>query len=75
MEDGGPAFPTLEAITNTGATRTKRGMSLRDWFAGQALVGLLIDEGIGDSGDHIDATCRDAYRYADEMLKAREEAP
>jgi hypothetical protein len=70
--DGGPAFPVLEAITNTGSTRATPGMTLRDWFAGQALVGLLIDEGMGESGNHIDETCRDAYRYADEMLKVRE---
>lgn len=42
-------------------------MTLRDWFAGQALAGLAA----------IDANCtaenlaKDAYLYADEMLKLR----
>ncbi len=44
------------------------GMTLRDWFAGLAMQGLLThdDEGL------IPETARDAYRYADAMLKARE---
>lgn len=45
------------------------GMSLRDWFAGQALSGLL-----GNSGRFIhDASvaARDAYRTADAMLDVR----
>lgn len=32
-QDGGPAFPS--------STFGELGMSLRDWFAGQALVGYL----------------------------------
>lgn len=34
--DGGPAFPT-----GTTTYGSKRGMSLRDWFAGQILAGML----------------------------------
>jgi hypothetical protein len=33
--DGGPAFPTQNG------TRNDQGMTLRDWFAGMALQGLL----------------------------------
>ena len=45
------------------------GMSLRDWFAGQALAG-------GISGDNsedytIDEMAFDAYRIADAMIAAR----
>ena len=34
-KDGGPAFPLYE----------EDGMSLRDWFAGQALAGILAAGG------------------------------
>jgi hypothetical protein len=45
------------------------GMSLRDWFAGQALAGMLA----GEPGAHL-ATPRigiEAYAVADAMLAAR----
>ena len=40
MNDGGPAFPINSAqLDESGAyTVLKPGMSLRDWFAGQALA-------------------------------------
>lgn len=38
--DGGPAFPCKWENPN-GVPFTEFGMSLRDWFAGQALAGLL----------------------------------
>lgn len=37
--DGGPAFPSVGLDTPDGIAF--EGMSLRDWFAGQALSGLL----------------------------------
>jgi len=45
------------------------GMTLRDWFAGQALVGLLSRPQVISSGDPCDA----AYLYADSMLKCKKE--
>jgi hypothetical protein len=47
-------------------------MTLRDWFAGQALAGLLR-EGIDiyGTGD----TASTAYKVADAMLRAREVKP
>jgi len=66
---GGPAFPI--------PTDDWRGMELRDWFAGQALAGMLTyyNEHRGDY--HTNATCevaaKDAYQWADAMLKQREE--
>jgi hypothetical protein len=44
-------------------------VGLRDYFAGQALAGMLAWEG----GGTIDAYARDAYRLADAMMIAREE--
>ena len=70
IEDGGPAFPkpgTDECIDVCGS---QRGMSLRDWLAGQALAGMLAyPNGIG-TDEHY-ATC--AYRIADAMLAARKQ--
>ena len=43
--------------------KTSGGMSLRDWFAGQAASGL--------QGDPVDAA-EWAYRFADAMLAERE---
>lgn len=58
-KDGGAAFPSA----HTGAP----GMSLRDWFAGQALVGLLAFP--GKVGGPIGPL---SYEYADKMMEARE---
>lgn len=66
--DGGPAFPTKDAQGNI-----QPGMSLRDWFAGQALAGIMGNSRLitvlADS--KIDpAYC--AYDMADSMLAERE---
>ena len=37
INDGGPAFPVAETIHVYG----HNGMTLRDYFAGQALAGIL----------------------------------
>jgi hypothetical protein len=65
INDGGPAFPRH-------AYDGHDGMSLRDWFAGQALAGLLR-EGIDiyGTGD----TAVTAYKVADAMLRVREVKP
>lgn len=59
---GGPAFPvSLPGVGDNGW----HGMTLRDWFAGQALVGLAPQSAA------VDSTARYAYRLADAMLAAR----
>lgn len=76
-DDGGPAFPAMvereEMSASTNSYRIRRepegGMSLRDYFAGQALLGLAVNhieypEGEGN-------IARIAYAYADAMLEAR----
>lgn len=44
-EDGGPAFPTEDFVPTFGGgghrTRTG-GMTLRQWYAGQALAGAAV---------------------------------
>ncbi len=51
------------------------GLSVRDWFAGQALAALI---GIGRLTGSINAMAAelsaDAYRYADAMMAERERA-
>ena len=44
------------------------GMTLRDWFAGQALAALIASE--VNETSHGDS--EDAYMYADAMLAARD---
>jgi len=71
--DGGPAFPAetveLPSTPRLEATRIYyTGMTLRDWFAGQALQGLLADPGRLLGGSSVAIT---AYEYADLMLEKR----
>jgi hypothetical protein len=55
-----PAFPSKQGGYD--------GMTLRDYFAGQALAGRLADgtDGLRQS------VAEEAYAYADAMLKARD---
>lgn len=52
------------------------GMTLRDWFAGQALPAILNSavEFVKAGGESMtpEAVTKDAYEVADAMLKARE---
>ncbi len=59
---GGPAFP------QPGATQRKSGgMSLRDWFAGQALMGVLANRGHSTP----EWLAKTSYEVADAMIKER----
>ena len=68
MKDGGPAFPALIPLAYIKCDNCKRltqvdddghdaGMSLRDWFAGQAMLGIL-----GNS--HVTAQIQELKRVA-----------
>jgi hypothetical protein len=72
INDGGPAFPSVgEGFGNPSYSAP--GMTLRDWFAGQALAGMGV-ECTSDEFCHSSvAEC--AYAYADAMLRAREVKP
>lgn len=73
--DGGPAFPTTTydhsaAMNGVGVSVTDApGMTLRDYFAAKAMVGILADPDGGKWED--DTVAQAAYRLADAMLKAR----
>lgn len=64
MEDGGTAFPAF-----IGDQRLGLGMSLRDYFAGQALAGLASDKVMPAD---VWALVELAYHVADSMLARRE---
>ena len=80
INDGGPAFPVPATDATDGRTHDG-GMSLRDWFAGQAMASLFLNQGI--TGLAIDIAERGgpavresiaskAYQISDAMLAARE---
>lgn len=69
INDGGPAFPE-EGPRVPGFFQS--GMSLRDWFAGQALAGMLADtERSGKAADY----AKQAFEFSDSMLAARDKRP
>jgi hypothetical protein len=64
-KNGGPAFPACgEAWTND-----TMGMTLRDWFAGQALSGMMANSYYHESGI---VPIKDCYHFADAMIAERE---
>ena len=79
-KDGGAAFPDLRnEIYGTGERvyYNAGGMSLRDWFAGQALAGVLAGTRTWKSKKDAPVCTADgyasvAYRIADAMIAERE---
>ena len=65
MNNGGPAFPALDARTMLS------GMSLRDYFAAKAMQALLSEPKVTRD---LMLYAGAAYDVADAMLKARDEA-
>lgn len=74
MEDQIPAFPCQPNANHTG-------MTLRDWFAGLVIQGLLSDHqesvnltkmGVQNGIDPGLLTANAAYRIADFMIEARD---
>ena len=64
---GGSAFPNNHP-TQLGVP----GRTLRDWFAGQALVGLLANP---NGGGRSEDFATDAWIQADAMMAQREKQP
>jgi hypothetical protein len=60
--DGGAAFPASDVREGF----FQPGMSLRDWFAGQALGALIATSHLG-----LEDTVPRAYKYADAMIEER----
>ena len=73
--DGGPAFPAQWESPISGDPMQSLGMTLRDYFAGQALAGMFASEGVGPEGStwgEIPDVAQHAYRMADAMLAERD---
>ena len=76
-KDGGSAFPS-ETLSHyqdnagnmTPVFETKGGLSIRDYFAGQALAGLCAKEVWNDGEECVLASW--SYALADAMLEERE---
>lgn len=82
-QDGGPAFPqhgwTKDPEILKRMQESGMGMTLRDWFAGQAMSGAISSDRwyiyFTCGNDNPDASALElakaSYRVADAMLKAR----
>jgi hypothetical protein len=78
--DGGPAFQhEADYVRNDKGgfdllIEHHPGMTLRDWFAGQALTGIVYSlKSSGITERDIPKMATDCYFVADAMLKAREQ--
>lgn len=72
IDDGGPAFPnTPDMMQSANLGFDGAGMSLRDWFAGQAISTLInkCEDSYGAwTPSNVAAGC---YAVADAMIAAR----
>lgn len=74
-DDGGQAFPIplapgLDGSLNAG----EPGMTLRDYFAAQALAGLNVGNTKDDTCSPDDVIADIAYRIADAMITRRRQS-
>ena len=72
IEDGGTAFPNMDKDQGLCCL----GMSLRDYFAGQALMGILasgggVKDGDGEPTTNWDKVARASFNYAKAMIAHR----
>jgi hypothetical protein len=63
------AYPYMHKHPTSGQTEIAAGMDLRDYFAGQALLGLLAS----DVTSPLETFVKQSYRVADAMMKQRKE--
>lgn len=70
---GGPAFPTIDLVEGT-TIDAKSGMTLRDYFAGQALTSFQrnheVEQYHGDAGN-TSIIAEKCYAIADAMIRER----
>ncbi len=69
MNTGGPAFPCAPSSTHFSAS----GMTLRDYFAAKAMVGILANDS-DPSPEQVPHIVASAYILADAMLSQREKS-
>lgn len=84
IDDGGQAFPTrvfrnvvcqngYGEVRKKGMSIDEGGMSLRDYFAGQALIGDIATFTTTDPTEYAECIAKRCYALADAMLKARQQ--
>lgn len=79
VDDGGQAFPVRYTVDDD-AELMEWGMSLRQWYAGMALQGILssnqvpIGEYGSDWQNNRDQAVQRSVMLADEMIKTEKEA-
>lgn len=70
---GGPAFPRPASVAPRVADiKQQDGMTLRDYFAAHALMGMMASRNPSSPRFHPDDDAAYVYSVADAMLKARE---
>ena len=76
MKDGGAVFPFIVYHSEGRGSSVEgsymdKGLTLRDWFAGQALSGLAVDYINQPEDLTIEVMAKHAYTIADAMIEAR----
>ena len=71
--DGGPAFPVV--FDHGDCKSEQEGMSLRDYFAGQAISAVVDDRARDGAIADPPSVARESYAIADAMLTARKLPP
>lgn len=72
---GGSAFPILPPVDQSGYTPAgypsppEHGMTLRQWYAGHALAGLLASQHFCPENPAHGAYARQAFALADAMIE------
>lgn len=68
IKDGGSAFPNAGYDGPDNCADPVPGMTLRDWFAGQALAGICANPNWQPTD--VSSVAQDAYAHADAMIAA-----
>lgn len=75
IDDGGPAFPVGNNVESAADLQQSgwSGMTILDWFAGQALKGYLAGRNNDARDTHPDTTAYHCYTYGKSMIGVRNE--
>jgi hypothetical protein len=72
INDGGPAFPsTIQYFPDDKNANEEQGMTLRQYYAGQVLIGIMANPNSTAVTSNAIATW--CFNMADAMLKAEQE--